>query len=77
MNDRESQCKEVVANLVRRRKGIIRKALACAEKLAMAEPGDDSGGEDDAVEEDETAADCDDEEEAHAPVNDVAETAGW
>ena len=78
MNDRESPCREVIANLVRRREEIIRKALAYAEMLAMIEQRSDSSaeGEDDAVEDDEMGADCDDEQETHAIVKNMAKSAG-
>ncbi len=78
MNDRDSQCKKVIASLVRRREEIIDKALVRAHVLAMSKQREHAPEEHDEPNEAEIEEDCqsegrDEEEEPRAISNSVAE----
>ena len=78
MNDRDSQCKKVIASLVRRREEIIDKALVRAHALVMAEGkqcchGDDDEADEADIEEDWHREGRDKEEHPRATSNNVAE----
>ena len=78
MNDRDSQCRKVIASLVRRREEIIDKALVRAHARAMGEGRQCCHGEDDEadeadIEEDSETDDRDVEEGPRVMLNSVAQ----